>query len=114
VTTTFYDEAAFFDAWRAGAAIAGERFFGDGTYSPSTARSKWDLEPQVESISTNLGVLSSGEAMFLAAMVSFYDSRSGGEMLNQVGADGLSDIAARLDESRRQVLADLLVSYPGW
>jgi hypothetical protein len=35
-------------------------------------------------------------------------------MLTQVGAHGLSDLAARLDEARRQVLADLLVSYAGW
>lgn len=35
-------------------------------------------------------------------------------MLTKVGAHGLSDLAARLDETRRQVLADLLVSYAGW
>lgn len=41
-------------------------------------------------------------------LVSFYDSDSGGEMLTKVGAHGLSDLAARLDGTRRQVLADLL------
>lgn len=114
MTTTFHDETAFFDAWKTGVSLAGPRYFGDGSHSPATARSKWDLEPQVEHISGSLGVLSSGESVFLAALVSFYDSDSGGEMLTQVGAHGLSDLAARLDETRRQVLADLLVSYAGW
>jgi hypothetical protein len=101
VTTTFYDETAFFDAWKTGVTIAGPRYFGDGTYSPATARSKWDLEPRLDDITRSLGVLSSGEAIFLAALVSFYDAGSGGEMLTTVGTDGLSDLAARLDERRR-------------
>ena len=88
--------------------------FGDGTYSPATARGKSDLEPRLDDITEGLWVLSSGEAVFLAALVSFYDSGSGGEMLAKVGAHGLSDLAARLDQRRRQVLADLLVSYAGW
>jgi len=53
-------------------------------------------------------------AMFLAALVSFYHSDPGGELLRSLGANGLSGIAARLDESRRQVIADLLLAYPGW
>ena len=61
-----------------------------------------------------LGVLSSGEAVFLAALVSFYDSDTGGDMLKDVGGAGLSDIAARLHEQRRRVIADLVVTYPGW
>ena len=60
-----------------------------------------------------LGVLSSGEAVFLAALVSFYDSDTGGGMLKNGGA-GLSDIAARLHEQRRRVIADLVTTYPGW
>ena len=52
--------------------------------------------------------------MFLASLVSFYNSDPGGELLRSLGANGLSGIAARLDESRRQVIADLLLAYPGW
>ena len=74
MTTTFYDETAFFDAWKTGVTIAGPRYFEDGTYSPTTARGKWDLEPRLDDITRSLGVLSSGEAIFLAARVSFYDA----------------------------------------
>lgn len=69
---------------------------------------------EVDEIRSAIGWLSSGEAMFLAAMVSFYNSEPGGELLRSLGANGLSDIAASLDESRRQVIADLPLAYAGW
>jgi hypothetical protein len=47
-------------------------------------------------------------------MVSFYNSNPGGQMLRERDAEGLSDIAASLDEPHRRVLAELLISYPGW
>lgn len=112
--TTFHDEAAFFEAWRTGVALAGERYFGDHTHFPTTATSKWDLEPRVKSITKALGVLSSGEAVFLVALISFCDSDTGGDMLKDVGGAGLSDIAARLHEQQRRVIADLVVTDPGW
>ncbi|NTY62628.1 hypothetical protein [Mycolicibacterium sphagni] len=113
MTTEFYDEDAFFEAWKTAVNLAGSGYFGV-THTPTTARNKWDLEPRVDRITDDLPVLSSGESIFLAALVSFYDAESGGEMLKVVGARGLSDLSARLDEPRRQVVADLLVSYAGW
>lgn len=114
MSAPFYNEQAFFEAWQRGVAIAGHHWFGDGQMAPDNATSKWDLAPRVDDIFASIGVLSSGEAMFLAAMVSFYNSDPGGQMLRDLGATGLSDISASLDEQRRSVLADLLVSYPGW
>jgi len=113
----FYSEQAFLEAWKRGVAIAGEQWFGDGTRHSGFARSKWDLSPRMDKINDDIGVLSSGEAVFLAAMVSFYNSYSGGELLQRaVGVKhiGLADIAASLDEPRRRVIAGLLVSYNGW
>ncbi|VFT10003.1 Uncharacterised protein [Pseudomonas aeruginosa] len=60
-----------------------------------------------------LGVLSSGERMFLSAMVSFYNAREGGAMLKRCRFHGLSDFDG-LDLERRKVIADLLVNYSGW
>jgi len=117
MTSMFYSEPAFFEAWQRGAAIAGARFFGDGQTDPAAARDKSALAPRVEDIEETIGVLSSGEAVFLAALVAFYDADTGGRLL-QVAlrrpVSGLADIAAGLDEPRRRVIADLLVSYPGW
>lgn len=114
MSVAFYNEQAFFEAWRRGVTIAGRRWFGDGQTTPDNVKSKWDLAPRVDDISASIGVLSSGEAMFLAAMASFYNSDPGGQMLRDLGATGLSDISASLDEQRRSVIADLLVSYHGW
>ena len=43
---SFYNEEAFFDAWRRGVEIAGARWFGDGATAPEAASSKWQLEPR--------------------------------------------------------------------
>ena len=108
------DETAFLEAWQRGVTIAGPQFFGDGS---GAGRTKWDLAPRVEDIEEFIGVLSSGEATFLAAMVSFYNGRVGGELLTMLSggyAVGLADIAGGLDPVRRGVIADLLLSYAGW
>jgi hypothetical protein len=114
MSAQFYNESSFFDAWRRGVVIAGQRWFADGKTAPESASTKWELAPRVDDIEEAIGWLSSGEAMLLAAMVSFYNSRPGGEMLTRLGAAGPSDIAAGLDEPRRRVISDLLVSYSGW
>lgn len=105
---------AFFQAWKRGAEIAGHEWFGDGTREGlQRATSKWDLRPNLLKLNDALGVLSSGQRMFLSAMVSFYDSREGGAMLKRCGFEGLSDFGG-LDLERRRVLADLLLNYSGW
>ena len=63
---------AFFEAWKRGVEIAGPEWFGDGTREGlNQAKSKWDLRPNMLQLNDALGVLSSGERMFLSAMVSF-------------------------------------------
>jgi hypothetical protein len=105
---------AFFQAWKRGAQIAGHEWFGDGTCEGlQRAIEKWDLRPNLLRLNDALGVLSGGQRMFLAAMVSFYNSREGGAMLRRCQFQGLSDFGG-LDLERRKVLADLLLNYSGW
>ncbi|KPW52077.1 hypothetical protein ALO95_03401 [Pseudomonas syringae pv. antirrhini] len=105
---------AFFEAWKRGVEIAGAEWFGEGTPEGlNQAKSKWDLRPNVLRINDALGVLSSGERMFLSAMVSFYNARDGGAMLKRCQFHGLSDFDG-LDLERRKIIADLLVNYSGW
>lgn len=104
----------FFDAWKRGARIAGAEWFGDGTPEGlRKATSKWDLQPNVLRISDALGVLSSGERMFLSAMVSFYNAHDGGALLKRCGFDGLADFYG-LDLERRRIIASLVLHYNGW
>lgn len=105
---------AFFQAWKRGAQIAGHEWFGDGTREGLLrASSKWDLRPNLLRLNDALGVLSSGQRMFLSAMVSFYNAREGAAMLKRCGFEGLSDFGG-LDLERRQVIADLVLNYAGW
>ena len=88
--------------------------FGDGTREGlQRATTKWDLRPKLLMLNDALGVLSSGQRMFLSAMVSFYNSREGGAMLKRCGFEGLSDLGG-LDLERRKVIADLTLNYNGW
>lgn len=105
---------AFFAAWKHGVKLAGVRFFGQGSRDAfDLALTKWDLCPNVSLIKTAIGPMSSGEKVFLAALVSFYDARDGGTLLRRVGVHGLSDLGG-LDAERREVIASLLLHYHGW
>ncbi|MGR0116442.1 hypothetical protein [Ralstonia pseudosolanacearum] len=105
---------AFFEAWKRGAEIAGAEWFGDGTREGlQHATSKWDLRPNLQKLSRSFGVLSSGQRMFLAAMVSFYNAHDGAKLLKRCGFEGLSDLNG-LDLGRRKVIADLVLHYNGW
>ncbi|WP_431819400.1 hypothetical protein [Burkholderia sp. F1] len=107
-------QEAFFQAWKRGVDIAGPHWFGDGSREGlSRATDKWNLCPRTREISDALGVMSRGERLFLAAMVSVYNAADGAAMLHRCGFEGLSDFEG-LDLARRQVIADLVLNYVGW
>ncbi|MBB3752539.1 hypothetical protein FHT44_005051 [Mycolicibacterium sp. BK634] len=106
-------ESEFFDAWKRGVQIAGPQWFeGD----VETATSKWHLRPDYDLITENIGTMSTGEAAFLLAMYSFYNPSTGAKLLAKRRNDstGPGGLASLIDGRRRQVIADLLVSYGGW
>ncbi|CAK1327626.1 Uncharacterised protein [Burkholderia pseudomallei] len=109
--TTTHD---FFQAWKRGVELAGVELFGRGTREVfDLAQTKWELCPNLLLITDAIGPMSSGERVFLAALVSFYDAREGGVLLRRVGVEGLADLG-RLDRQRREVLAELILHYSGW
>ncbi|KAE8235574.1 hypothetical protein A4X13_0g9447, partial [Tilletia indica] len=106
--------AAFLQAWKRGVHIAGAEWFGDGTRAGlQQATSKWQLRPNVQRLNEALGVLSSGQRLFLSAMVSFYNASEGGAMLKRCQFEGLADLGG-LDLERRKVIAELVLHYDGW
>jgi len=106
--------ASFLEAWKRGVQLAGTHWFGDGTPAQmDRATTKDDLVPRLTAIKSSIGVLSGGEQTFLAAMVSFYDTREGGTLLRRTGFQGLADLT-NLDLRHRQVIADLILHYAGW
>lgn len=105
---------AFFRAWKRGVELAGPALFGKGTRENfERALSKWDLCPNMDAIIDAIGVMSSGEKVFLAAMVSFYNAEEGGALLRRVGVYGFADLGG-LDLERRRIIADLMMNYTGW
>jgi hypothetical protein len=106
--------AVFLSSWRDGVRLAGAHLFGDGTEEGlERAVDKWELCPRIDLINAAIDVMSSGQKVFLAALVSFYDSDDGGRLLQRVGVRGLSDLG-RLDLQRRAIVAALLLNYTGW
>jgi hypothetical protein len=104
----------FLRTWKQGAELAGIRFFGTGTREAfDSANRKWDLCPNLTLINSAIHAMSPAEAIFLAALVSFYDSEDGGRLLRHVGLDGFADLG-RLDLKRRTVIAGLILHYSGW
>lgn len=104
---------AFLDAWIRGVQLAGINYFG-GAWPDKTAPTKNDYRPDYGLIQSALGWLSTGEGAFLAAMYSFFNPSDGAKMLQQLGFGSPGELAARLDRTRLQVIADLLVTYEGW
>lgn len=105
---------AFFYAWKRGVELVGPDLFGNGSREGlDLAVDKWDLCPNVALIRKAIGVMSSGEKVFLAAMVSFYNANDGGALLKRVGVHGLADLSG-LDLERRRIIAALLLNYTGW
>lgn len=107
--------ARFLDAWKRGVHLAGPQFFGTGSPHADLdgTESKWDLCPKMDLIDRAIGVMSSGEKVFLAALTSFYNAEDGGALLKRVHVQGLADFGG-LDLERRAVIAALLVNYTGW
>jgi hypothetical protein len=109
------NEEQFFQAWKAAVAIAGIEFFGDGTQSGfDHAREKWELCPRAEMIKANLPRMSPGCAIFLGALIAFYNKAVSRQMLSP--SDLSSDIGdlLRMDTARTQAITALLHTYPGW
>ena len=111
------DESRFLDAWIRGVKLASPALFGDGG-DPDLARTKWDLRPNLELVDDAIGNMSGGEAMFLAAMYCFFNDTDGVPMLQRACGVrrpvAIGTIAARIDDERRGIIADLFMSYRGW
>ncbi|MEJ2405359.1 MAG: hypothetical protein P8171_13870 [Candidatus Thiodiazotropha sp.] len=104
----------FLDAWKRGIALIGPRFFEVKSTSFESATDKNELRPDWNVIEESLGVLSRGEAAFLAAMYSFYNAECGQKLLTEAGFPNICDIASRLDREQSEVIAELFLTYGGW
>lgn len=106
--------AAFFKAWKRSVEITGYHLFGGKTEDAFiAAQTRWDMCPDLALIDDAISVMSSGERVFLAALVSFYNADAGGKLFKRVGVKGLADLGV-LDLNRRTLIAKLILNYHGW
>lgn len=105
----------FLDAWKRGVVLAGVGYFHVSAPSIDAATDKSQLRPKnLDTIESAIEVISTGEAVFLCAMYSFYNSLDGERLLQRLGYPNICDIAAALDYEHARIIADLFTSYCGW
>ena len=110
---------AFLAAWKNAVSLAGFTYFGDGTPSGcAVATDKNQLRPRWDSIEPAFPDLTGAEQIFLAHMLTFFNSSPGGwpvkTYLATLPTPSRGHAASRLDEHRREALANLLTTYEGW
>jgi len=107
-------QARFLAAWKRGVHLAGEDCFDITAVSVDRAIDKDQLRPSLDSVEVHLLDRSRGEAAFLAALCSFFNSQWGQALLERAGYPNLCDLAATLDAERSAVIAELFLNYQGW
>ncbi len=107
-------EEAFLSAWKHGVRLAGERCFDITAASLEVATDKDQLRPSWDHVEAHLLDRSQGEAAFLAALCSFFNSHWGQALLERAGYPNFCDLAGTLDAERSRVIAELFLSYQGW
>lgn len=107
-------EQSFFEWWKKGVALAGWRYFGDGTEQGFiNATNKNDLPPLPKIIESNFGGFSHGELIFVVSMYCFYNDYKGAELCTKAEIKSIGDLTV-LDSARREVIAGLIITYCGW
>lgn len=106
--------ATFLVAWKVGISTIGEQFFLLPAGGLGAVTRKEHACPNIQHIKDSIDTMSTGQAVFLAAMVSFYNPTHGAAMLKNLGITNPCSLAARLDTTGRGVIAELMCSYSGW
>ena len=107
-------QARFLAAWKRGVSLAGEHCFDVTAASVDRATDKDQLRPSCDYIEVHLLDRSRGEAAFLAALCSFFNSHWGQALLERAGYPNLCDLAGTLDAERSTVITELFLNYQGW
>ena len=105
----------FLAAWIDGVQLAGKHFFKVRSDTVESATDKDDLRPDLEAITSSLGVISPGERVFVLSMYQFFSDSTVRNLCVEYEFEfpTLADIA-NLDVSHRTVISRLIESYYGW
>ena len=109
----------FLEAWKEAVNKIGIRYFQcqRGYTIPmeaSVATDKWQLIPNIDAMENRLGTCSVGEGVFMAAVLSFYNSEISENFMHYNQMFGLGDIAGRLDLDEVDIVTRLMLNHTGW
>jgi len=109
----------FLDAWKAGVKMAGPRLFkAEHRYikpgQVDEAQDKWQLIPDLDAIRRYSSTCSVSEGVFIGALVSFYNSDIGAEILERFCHSSVGSVANRLDLEQVEVITALMLNHTGW
>lgn len=103
----------FLEAWKMAVARIGPQYF--GPESIETAKSHWDLTPNEEAIKDIIRKRGTGQAQFIVAAMSFYNSYWAQELLLKSRLDkSFFGLVSTVDDEGVEILVALLCNFPGW
>jgi len=80
----------------------------------AAATDKWQLIPNIDAMENRFGTCSIGEGVFMAAVLSFYNSETSEPFMKQYGMYGIGDVAGRLDLDEADIITCLMLNHTGW
>ena len=105
----------FLAAWiRAVEIIGPEHFECNGINSFKEATDRDQIRPNNDAIEERINVCSVGEAVFIGAVMSFYNDKWGAGICDAFGHHGVGGAANRLDLDELEIVMELMSSHTGW
>lgn len=95
-----------------------ERYFKVSCGSIDEAVSHYDLAPDIDAIKRDLSdsgglKLSHAQRRMLMTLVALWEGTTADQLFEE-GLGSLSRIIQSMDRNNREILADLILAYPGW
>ncbi len=95
-----------------------ERYFKTSTGSIEEVSSHYDLKPNIEAITRDQAdsgglKLSHAQRRMLMTLVALWEGATADQLFEE-GLGSLSRIIQSMDRNNRELLAELILAYPGW
>jgi len=113
-TKTTKNNQFFMEAWIAAVKMIGFSFFHGPVNSPEEASHWRRLSPDLTLLRKSVANRCQQDAVFAAAVISFYNAEEGQKLLNKTGCHAFGSLASLLNEKQRLIVATLFNNYTGW
>jgi len=104
----------FLNAWKMGAELIGPHYFKGPAPTPHQARHWRHLTPDLDAMRRKLINRSQADAVFAAAMASFYNAQEGHKLMKRAGCETFGSAVTSITTAQRGLLAQMVGSYQKW